>query len=118
MANTVKVLFSGAPEGAAQEMMKKVEAANKKVGAAALFCVGQFFGTQPHLLRLASATQATRQTSARTAVQHLVCAGARLPSSAVGAQGCCGQRRLRDILRCALQARVITRPTQMTGLCL
>ena len=43
MAN-VKVLFSGAAMGKVEGMMKKAEAANKKVGADALFCVGQFFG--------------------------------------------------------------------------
>ncbi len=43
-AGSIKVLFSGAPKGNVQALMKKVEAANKKVGAEALFCVGQFFG--------------------------------------------------------------------------
>jgi hypothetical protein len=40
----VKVLFSGAIEGGVAGLCKKVEAANKKVGADLLLCVGQFFG--------------------------------------------------------------------------
>lgn len=40
----VKVLFSGAVEGGLAGLCKKVEAANKKVGADVLFCVGQLFG--------------------------------------------------------------------------
>ena len=44
----VKVLFSGAPNGEVPALFKKVEAANKKVGADVLFCFGQFFGERHH----------------------------------------------------------------------
>jgi hypothetical protein len=47
----VKVLFSGAPKGRVEDVVKKVEAINKKVGASALFVCGQFFG-EPAALQL------------------------------------------------------------------
>eukprot|EP00197_Chlamydomonas_leiostraca_P004815 CAMPEP_0202869196 /NCGR_PEP_ID=MMETSP1391-20130828/12137_1 /ASSEMBLY_ACC=CAM_ASM_000867 /TAXON_ID=1034604 /ORGANISM="Chlamydomonas leiostraca, Strain SAG 11-49" /LENGTH=310 /DNA_ID=CAMNT_0049549477 /DNA_START=30 /DNA_END=959 /DNA_ORIENTATION=- len=41
---SVKVLFSGAADGAVPALFTKVSVVNKKVGADCLFCVGQFFG--------------------------------------------------------------------------